>query len=97
MPYVFNISLFGNDGAIRLNQFYSKDSSSRNFETIPGAVPDSGAVWHHPFQGMIQEFIDCITHDQETSCNLTNSVNTHLACFAAEESAQRGGEKIWIP
>lgn len=96
MPYVFNISIFGNDGAIRLNQIYSKHSAIKQWEIIPGAVPDSGAVWHHPFRGMISEFIDCIIQNRQTSCNFENSINTHLACFAAEESARRGGEKIWI-
>ena len=96
MPYVFNISLFGKEGAIQLNKFYSKRSLSKTYEIIPGTVPDSGAVWHHPFRGMIQEFIDCIRENRETSCSLRDAVNTHAACFAIEESARRGGEKICI-
>ncbi|MBI2640130.1 MAG: Gfo/Idh/MocA family oxidoreductase [Candidatus Sungbacteria bacterium] len=96
MPYVFNVALFGGDGSIRLNQFYSRHSHSKTIETIAGIVPDSGAVWHHPFRGMVQELIDCIIQNKETSCSLRSAVNTHLVCFAAEESARRGGVKICL-
>lgn len=91
MPYEFNINLFGDEGVIRLNRLYSRHSVSKNYEIIEGVVPDSGAVWHHPFKGMIQEFVDCIDSGRETTCSLAESLNTHLVCFAVEESASRGG------
>lgn len=94
MPYIFNVHIFGTDGSIRLNKFYARNSNQKSFETIPGIIPDSGAVWHHPFRGMIQEFVDCIKKNKETSCNFEHTMNTHLACFAAEESAENGGDKI---
>lgn len=96
MPYLFNIMLFGKDGSIRLNRFYSRRSLSKIPEMIEGMAPDSGAVWHHPFRGMLQELIDCIVQNRETSCSLRDSLNTHLVCFAVEESARRGGEKICL-
>ncbi len=91
MPYVFNIALFGREGVIRLNQFYA--TTTQGYETIPGTVPDSGAVWHHPFQGMIHELVNCIQQNKKTSCSIEDAVNTHLACYAIEESAKDGGRK----
>ena len=91
MPYVFNIALFGREGAIRLNQFYA--TTTQGYEIIPGTVPDSGAVWHHPFQGMIHELVDSIQNNKKTSCSIEDAVNTHLVCYAIEQSARDGGRK----
>lgn len=107
LPYFFNITLLGENGGIIFDKFYSKDSrhsadkkglrpTLEMFETIPGQVPDNGTVTHHPFKNMIIEFVDCIRENREPSCNFENSINTHLTCFAAEESAKRGGEKIML-
>jgi len=96
MPYVFNILVFGNDGVIRLNRYYARNSERKDYSTIPGTVPDSGAVDHHPFNGMIEELIECIQQNRETSCSLQETLNTHLVCFAAEASARRGGRKITV-
>lgn len=94
MPYCFNIQLFGNSGAIRLNRFYAKSTGKHEYTTIPGVLPDSGAVTHHPFTGMMSEFIECIRQGTDTSCSLQDALNIHLACFAAEESARRSGITI---
>ncbi len=95
MPYVFNVEVFGDEGAIRNNRFYSKVLPGQNgfgeFETI---LPDSGAVSHHPFPEMVSHFVDCILNDVESHDNLANAVNTHQACFAAEESAANGSTPI---
>lgn len=96
MPYVFNVLVFGNDGVIRLNRYYARNSEGEDYSTIPGVVPDSGIVDHHPFNGMISEFIECIHQNRETSCSLQEALNTHLVCFAAEASARKGGRKITV-
>jgi predicted dehydrogenase len=97
MPYVFNVEVFGDEGAIRNNSFYSRQLPGQlgfgSFETI---LPDSGAVSHHPFRDMIDHFVDCILNDRESHDNLQNAVNTHRACFAAEESAAHGSRPINI-
>lgn len=98
MPYQFNIRLLGENGCIQLNKFYARSAESeKDFLTIPGTVPGSGAVAHHPFRPMIAELIKCIRSDKDTSCSLENAMNTHLACFAAEESARHHGKRIIIP
>jgi hypothetical protein len=33
-------------------------------------MPDSGEVPHHPFQGEIDHFVDCILQNEESHVNL---------------------------
>ena len=97
MPYVFNLEVFGDEGVIRNNRFYTKQiAGQRDLADIPTVLPDSGAVSHHPFQEMIDHFIDCILTDAESHDNLAAAVNTHLACFAAEASARDRGVPIYL-
>ena len=97
MPYVFNVEVFGDEGVIRNNCFYTKQlSGQRDFGTFPTILPDSGSVAHHPFQEMIDHLVDCIRTDAESHNNLTVAVNTHLACFAAEESAAAGSAPVHL-
>ncbi len=97
MPYVFNLEVFGDEGVIRNNRFYTKQiPGQRDLSEIPTVLPDSGAVSHHPFQEMIDHFIDCITTDAESHDNLSVAVNTHLACFAAEASARDRGAPVHL-
>jgi predicted dehydrogenase len=98
MPYVFNIELFGSDGAIRGNRFYSRKlPGATDFVEIPTVMPDSGSVAHHPFQEEVDHFVDCIRSTRESHVNLADAVNTHQACFAADESAASGGGAISLP
>jgi len=97
MPYVFNLEVFGDEGAIRNNRLYTRNIPGQNdFATIPTILPDSGAVSHHPFQELIDHLVQCVITDSESPNSLAIAVNTHLACFAAEESASRGSEVIHL-
>ena len=97
MPYVFNIEVFGDEGVIRNNQFYSKQvPGQRDFGSFPTILPDSSAVSHHPFQETIDHLIDCVLTDTESDDSLAVAVNTHLACFAAEKSATNGSTVVQI-
>lgn len=107
MPYFFNIIFLGDRGAIFLNKLYLQASqycaSQKNkrpffesFLKIPGILPERGEVWHHPFSAMMKEFVDCVREGKKTSCSLEDTLNTHKTCFAAVESAKRGGETIFI-
>jgi predicted dehydrogenase len=98
MPYVFNIELFGADGAIRGNRFYSRKlPGATSFVEIPTILPDSGDVAHHPFQGEINHFVDCIRTGRESHVNLADAVNTHEACFAADRSAAQNATPVTLP
>lgn len=98
MPYVFNIHLLGNKGAIRNNQLYapSKMPGQKGFAVIPTILPDSGDVTHHPYQGEIDHMVDCVLNDKESFVNVEDAVKTHEICLAAEISAQEG-KSIKLP
>lgn len=89
-PYVFNINLLGDKGAIRNNRLYSKSKmpGQTDFATIPTILPDSGDVTHHPFQGEVDHLVDCILNDEESFVNVEYGVKVHEICLAAEISAQ---------
>jgi predicted dehydrogenase len=90
-PYIFNVELLGDKGTIRNNLVYSDlFPGQTDYATIPTVLPSSGDVAHHPFQGEIDHFVDCILNDVESHANLEDAVNTHEVCFAAERSAAEG-------
>lgn len=97
MPYVFNIEVFGEDGVIRNDRLYSKKLVGQTgFMRIPTVLPDSGAVSHHPFAGLVDDIVHSIVNDVESTNSLKVAVNTHEACFAAERSAANQGESISV-
>ena len=92
MPYVFNIFLHGTQGVVRNEKFYSKDRfpGLKGFMTLPTIMPDSGDVSHHPFQGEIDHFVQCILSGKESDVNVEDAVKTHEVCLAIDLSAERG-------
>ncbi|MBS7611246.1 Gfo/Idh/MocA family oxidoreductase [Candidatus Bathyarchaeota archaeon] len=90
-PYIFNIELFGSKGTIRNNQVFShKFPGQTNYATIPTILPDSGDVRHHPFEGEINHFVDCILNDKKPFPDLKDAVVTHRVIFASDLSAKEG-------
>lgn len=92
MPYRFNIGLYGTEGTIRNDQLYAPKlfPGQDNFMKIPCVLPDSADVAHHPFQGEISHFLDCIIDDKRPFPDLDDAAKTHAVCFAADLSAQSG-------
>lgn len=87
-PYVFNIVLLGDQGAIRNNQVFSKRWVGQGgWATIPTVLPDSGDVTHHPFREEVDHFVDCILTGRESHANLEDAAVTHEICLASEISA----------
>ncbi|MBM4046794.1 MAG: Gfo/Idh/MocA family oxidoreductase, partial [Planctomycetes bacterium] len=85
-PYTFPVKVFGDKGTIRDNRVWShKYPGQKSWVTIPSIQPDSGDVTHHPFQGEIDHFVECILKNQESHCNLDDAINTHEVVFAALE------------
>jgi predicted dehydrogenase len=98
MPYQFNIDLLGTEGALRDNRFYSRRLPGvHDWATFPTILPNSGAVSHHPFQGEIDHFLECVRRDVESHASLHDAVNTHEACFAIDRSSAGGGAPIHLP
>lgn len=91
-PYAFNIDLLGTRGTIRDNRIYAATffEGQTDWLEVPTIRPDSGDVTHHPFQGEIDHFVDCIVTGTESPLNLSDAARTHAVCFALDESAATG-------
>lgn len=91
-PYLFNIDLLGSRGAIRDNRIFAPEhfEGSNGWVEVPTVRPDSGDVTHHPFDGEIAHFIDCILSGRESHVNLADAVRTHAVCYALDKSAAEG-------
>ena len=97
MPYQFNVDILGTDGGLRDNRFFSRQLvGATDWATFPTITPNSGLVSHHPFDGEISHFLDCIKNDVESHANVRDAVNTHLAVFAIDESSAAGGKTIVV-
>lgn len=92
MPYRFNIGIYGTEGSIRNDELFAPKlfPGQNNFMKIPCILPDSADVAHHPFEGEISHFLDCIIEDKRPYPDLEDAAQTHAVCFAADLSAQSG-------
>lgn len=92
MPYRFNICIYGTEGSLRNDQLYAPKlfPGQNDFMKIPCILPDSGDVAHHPFQGEVSHFLDCIIEDKRPFPDLDDAAKTQAVCFAADISAQTG-------
>ena len=91
-PYEFPLRIFGDRGTVRDNRFWShKFPGQTDWIEIPTICPDSSDVTHHPFQGELDHFVDCILTDRESHCNLEDAVSSHeivYACLQCYETGQ---------
>jgi len=84
MPYAFPVEIFGDRGSVRDNRIWSHKFPGQNdWVELPAILPDSADVAHHPFQGQMDHFVECILAGKESHCNLDDAVNTHEVVFAA--------------
>jgi len=92
MPYRFNIGIYGTEGTIRNNEIFAPKlfSGQNDFMKIPCILPDSADVAHHPFEGEVSHFLDCIIADKRPYPDLEDAAQTHAICFAADLSAESG-------
>jgi len=92
MPYRFNIGVYGTEGTIRNNEIFAPKlfPGQNDFMKIPCILPDSADVAHHPFEGEVSHFLDCIIADKRPSPDLEDAAQTHAVCFAADLSAESG-------
>ena len=97
-PYLMNFVLHGSKGSVVNNRFYFKESFPgqtgwQEFETI---MPDSGAVSHHPFKYLIDDFMDALDTGRDTVLHIDEMVKTHELCFAIDRSMDEG-KKVSLP
>lgn len=91
MPYTFPIQIFGEKGSVKDNRIWShKFPGQKKWIEIPTILPDSADVTHHPFQGEIDHFVNCILNNRESHCNMEDAYHTHEVIFAAQECYKTG-------
>ncbi|MFV1995758.1 MAG: Gfo/Idh/MocA family protein, partial [Verrucomicrobiales bacterium] len=91
MPYRFPIRIFGDRGTVFDNKVWSHTfPDQRDWVELPAIRPDSSDVAHHPFQGEIDHFVECLRAGRESHCNLEDAIKTHEVVFAAMESITTG-------
>jgi len=92
MPYRFNIGVYGTEGTLRNNELFAPQlfPGQNDFLKIPCILPDSGDVAHHPFQGEVSHFLDCIISDERPFPDIEDAARTQALCFAADLSAESG-------
>lgn len=81
------------------------DVSFEGTRTVTGAeairvkaeMPGSAEVSHHPFQGEIDELIDCILERRETHLSVFDGQRTMELCIAADKSADQNGKPVKLP
>jgi predicted dehydrogenase len=87
MPYRFPVRIFGSKGTVMDNRVWShKFPGQTDWVELPSILPDSSDVRHHPFQGEIDHFVECLQNDRESHCNLEDATRTHEVVFAALRS-----------
>jgi predicted dehydrogenase len=60
-------------------------------------MPGSADVTHHPFQGEIDELVECVLQNRETHLSVFDGQKTMEACLAADRSAASGGRPVRLP
>ncbi|MHC4558572.1 MAG: Gfo/Idh/MocA family protein [Planctomycetota bacterium] len=92
MPYRFNIGIYGTEGVIRNDRLFAPKlfPGQNDFVKIPCILPDSADVAHHPFQGEVSHFLDCVISDTRPFPDLDDAAYTQAVCFAADLSAESG-------
>ncbi len=60
-------------------------------------MPDSGDVSHHPFQGEVDELVQCVLENRPTHIDVFDAQKTMEICLAADRSAERGGKPVRLP
>jgi predicted dehydrogenase len=98
MPYAFPIQIFGDQGTVKDNRLWShKFPGQRDWIEIPTICPDTADVTHHPFQGQMDHFVDCIRTGRESHCNIADAFHTHEICIAIDRSIEAGGRPVALP
>lgn len=99
VPYQFNVDIVGTAGSLRDNRIWSKKllPSERSWTTMSAQPLDSGDVAHHPFDGEINHFVDCIRENRESHASIADAYRTHELCMAIDRSIAEGGRPVKLP
>jgi predicted dehydrogenase len=87
MPYTFPVMLQGEKGALYNDKIsLTQWPGTRGWATVPSALPDSGDVHDHPYQGQFEHFIDSINKGKSPENDLNYAAHTHEVCFAIQQA-----------
>jgi len=97
-PYDMNFILHGSKGSVRNDNFFIKDlfpgqTGWQKFETV---MPESGAVSHHPFKYLVDDFLDALDKGHQPMLNIDEMFKTHELCMAIDRSLE-SGEAVVLP
>lgn len=98
LPYKFHLQIMGTRGAIVDNRIYlMKNGKKGRGRRIPGTYADDGDVAHHPFDFMINAFVDAIVKGGEPPVSFEKNFKTYATLFALERSMKSGRpEKVHL-
>jgi len=99
MPYAMNIDLAGTEGTMRDNRIWSKKlfPGQTGWTEFSTTMLDSGDVMHHPFDGEIDHFVECILEDRQPHCSVVDGYLSHELCMAIDRSIEEGGGPVRLP
>jgi predicted dehydrogenase len=98
-PYNFNLVVHGTKGTIQNDHFFTKElfAGQEGWQDFNCILLNSGEVSHHPFQRLIDAFMDDVINDVESGINMDFAIKVHEVCCAIDMSAAAGGETIKLP
>jgi predicted dehydrogenase len=89
-PYFFPTVIGGSKGAVRDGRLHAdRFKGQTDWIRLPTVLPDSPDVAHHPFQGEIDHFIECILSNREPLTSVTGNRSAEVG-LALDRSAQCG-------
>ncbi|MBC8452379.1 MAG: gfo/Idh/MocA family oxidoreductase, partial [Spirochaetes bacterium] len=96
--YDMNFIVHGSKGSVRNDKFFIKDlfpgqTGWQNFATV---MPDSGAVSHHPFKNLVDDFLAALDNGRQPMLNIDEMFKTHELCMAIDLSLETG-ETVKLP
>ena len=60
-------------------------------------MPGSADAGQHPFQGEVDELVDCVREGRESPLSIFDAQKTMEVCLAADRSAARNGRPVRLP
>jgi predicted dehydrogenase len=96
-PYLFPLRVFGDKGTVLDNRFWSHAFPTQTaWIELPTICPTTADVTHHPFQGQMDHFVDCILQGRDSHCNLDDAAKTHEVALAAQ-TCYRTRQPVRLP
>ena len=92
MPYQVNLRLYGTQGSIQNNKFWSEVCRPGHNEwgEFPALAVDGGDPSDFPFKPMVDHIVDCILEDRPAFPDIRDALKSHELAFAADISAAEG-------